>query len=688
MVLVTSDGGQLMLVSQQALARVQAQVQASGAPRSTAPTTTQTIRISMAQTPGAQIVTKPVTATSGKAPSQPVCTATVPRPAVVKSAPTVRLVTPATPASVVSQKKIVPTTTKTAATAVEGARILTTTTTTTATSTAKPSSSLETLENVKKCKNFFATLIKLASGGTQSPEMAKNVTDLVKNLLDSKIEAEEFTNKLYTELKSSPQPYLVPFLKRSLPALRQLMPNAQTFIQQCIQQQPRSQPAGAPSASGPGLGTPQQLVKVTSGPLAAISKPPTQTTVITQPAKVGQNAKPVPLVIQHPPAAAVKQVVTAVPQTSALTVSRPVTSTAVAVTARVQPTAVPASKQSQDEAASALIGLLQIDEATNPLGCLPSIPAVLTPSSSPFWKVIVFAILCASLAEAGINVKDVGEVRASGAQSIRGGLGIQAVVRKMSESLYLQASTSMVPQSDFMQFHHLLYVGLFGGGIVVLQASPVQKTPIKENGVPSFREEDDINDVASMAGVNLSEENARILATNSELVGSVIRSCKDEPFLFTGPLQKKILEIGKKHNITELSSDAVNFISHAAQERLRGLLEKLTVIAQHRAVSYKDDGRYVLADDTRSQLKFLEQLDRIEKQKKEEEEREVLLKAAKSRTNKEDPEQMRLKQKAKEMQQLELAQIQQRDANLTALAAIGPRKKRPLDSLLLGNGAE
>lgn len=37
------------------------------------------------------------------------------------------------------------------------------------------------------------------------------------------------------------------------------------------------------------------------------------------------------------------------------------------------------------------------------------------------------------------------------------------------------------------------------------------------------------------------------------------------------------------------------------------------------------------------------------------------------------------------MQQLELAQIQQRDANLTALAAIGPRKKRPLES---GSGNE
>lgn len=51
-----------------------------------------------------------------------------------------------------------------------------------------------------------------------------------------------------------------------------------------------------------------------------------------------------------------------------------------------------------------------------------------------------------------------------------------------------------------------------------------------------------------------------------------------------------------------------------------------------------------------------------------------------SRSRQEDPEQARLKQKAKEMQQQELAQMRQRDANLTALAAIGPRKKRKLDS--------
>lgn len=41
----------------------------------------------------------------------------------------------------------------------------------------------ETVENVKKCKNFLSTLIKLASSGKQSSETTANVKELVKNLL-------------------------------------------------------------------------------------------------------------------------------------------------------------------------------------------------------------------------------------------------------------------------------------------------------------------------------------------------------------------------------------------------------------------------------------------------------------------------------------------------------------------------
>lgn len=43
--------------------------------------------------------------------------------------------------------------------------------------------SQEMQENVKKCKNFLATLIKLASHNSPSPETSKNVKALVQDLL-------------------------------------------------------------------------------------------------------------------------------------------------------------------------------------------------------------------------------------------------------------------------------------------------------------------------------------------------------------------------------------------------------------------------------------------------------------------------------------------------------------------------
>lgn len=55
------------------------------------------------------------------------------------------------------------------------------------------------------------------------------------------------------------------------------------------------------------------------------------------------------------------------------------------------------------------------------------------------------------------------------------------------------------------------------------------------------REDDDINDVASMAGVNLTEENAQILTT---VVGSVVQSCQDQLFLSPNLLRSRILHAG------------------------------------------------------------------------------------------------------------------------------------------------
>lgn len=114
-----------------------------------------------------------------------------------------------------------------------------------------------------------------------------------------------------------------------------------------------------------------------------------------------------------------------------------------------------------------------------------------------------------------------------------------------------------------------------------------------------------------MGGVNLAEESQRILGS-TEFVGTQIRSCKDEVFLHASPLQQKIKQIGyyyyhydysknkifkiiwrrliiedfiflvSSHGLEEPNFEVAAIISHATQERLKNLVEKLAVIAEHR----------------------------------------------------------------------------------------------------------
>ncbi|VEN40442.1 unnamed protein product [Callosobruchus maculatus] len=123
-------------------------------------------------------------------------------------------------------------------------------------------------------------------------------------------------------------------------------------------------------------------------------------------------------------------------------------------------------------------------------------------------------------------------------------------------------------------------------------------------------------------------------------------------------------------------SDVAAYVYDAAEERVRYLLERLAVIAEHRTDTVKNDSRYEVSNDVRRQLKFLEDVDMAERRSHEESEREMLFKAARHRSRFEDTEQARLKVKAKEIQRLKMEELRQREANATALQAIGPRKKR------------
>lgn len=94
--------------------------------------------------------------------------------------------------------------------------------------------------------------------------------------------------------------------------------------------------------------------------------------------------------------------------------------------------------------------------------------------------------------------------------------------------------------------------GAIKGGINPLAASTGPKDASKEKKAFTFGSslaglaDNDINDVAAMGGVNLAEESQRILGS-TDMIGTQIRSCKDENFLFTGPLQRRIQQIGILH---------------------------------------------------------------------------------------------------------------------------------------------
>ncbi|XP_075733533.1 transcription initiation factor TFIID subunit 4 isoform X2 [Rhipicephalus microplus] len=403
----------------------------------------------------------------------------------------------------------------------------------------------------KKCKNFLSTLIRLASD--QPEQVASNVKGLIQGLIDGTIQPEDFTNQLQKELNSSPQPCLVPFLKKSLPYLRHSLMTKELTIE--------------------GVRPPPQ---------GAVTLPSTPT-IIPNIQQVAGVARP----------------------------TVPHSTTQVRVVAPANP------------------GLAaQLANSTHLHNVLAQHQRLVTPRPAT-------------------------SVVAPGTKSL--------LVTKTS-NLTAALSPATV------------------GALQTKVATPVAtRTPVaalkEKRTYSSLRDDDDINDVAAMGGVNLVEESQRILASNAEIVGTQIRSCKDENFLFTNPLQRRITSIAVKYGIEEIPSDVVALISHATQERLKTLVQKLGIVAEHRLENIKTDSRYEVTQDVKAQLKFLEELDRLEKKRHEEQEREILLRAAKSRSKMEDPEQLKLKQKAKEMQKAEMEEMRQREANMTALLAIGPRKK-------------
>jgi len=373
-----------------------------------------------------------------------------------------------------------------------------------------------------KCKNFLATLLRLASDQPES--VARNVRALIQGLIDGRVEPEVFTTKLQKELNSSPQPCLVPFLKKSLPYLQHSLATRELTIEgvnpPTINQVGKLPPAMTLSAPSPQTSRPPSSLPPMSAPPHSV---------------MGQVRQNLP----------------------------------------TQPQPRLGSSQPQ----------------VRPTFARPGFPSLPTQPLRP------------------------------GAGQYSGGLN--------------QGQHPLLPPPK------------------VPQAVIRDK---KSGNAYSAAGDDDINDVAAMGGVNLAEEANRILGSTDN-VGSVIRSCKDETFLQTGLLHQKITRICREKGLDAPTAEVISLMSHATQDRLKTLVAKLSVIAEHRLDIIKTEGPYEVTQDIKGQLRFLEDLDKMEKKRHEEAEREMLLRAAKSRTKTDDPEKEKLKAKAKEIQRDEAERI-------------------------------
>ncbi|KAF3829888.1 hypothetical protein GH733_001839 [Mirounga leonina] len=472
-VLIKSNSGQLMLVSpQQAVTRAETTTNITSRPA--VPTNTHTVKICTMPNSSSQLIKKVAVAPVKKlAQIGTTVVTTVPKPSSVQSV--------AVPANVVTVTPVKPlnsvTTLKPSSSGASAAPSNEPSLNTENSAAVQTSLSPAMLENVKKCKNFLAMLIKLACSGSQSPEMGQNVKKLVEQLLDGKIEAEEFTRQLYVELKSSPQPHLVPFLKKSVNALRQLMPSSQSFIQQCVQQ------------------TSSDIVIATCTTTATTS--PVVTTAVCS----MQSEKPVivsgattPSTVSVPtlnplagPGGAKTGVVTlhsvgpcAVP--GGTTAGSVLLQTPKPLVTSIQNTVTAVSLQPEKPVVSGAAVTLALPsvtfgEASAAALCLPSVKPVVTSAGTTSDKAVI----------APFSLFQV-------VQQPSGGVAKQVTTLSHSSALTIQKSgqkkmpmNTVIPTSQFAPASILKQITLPGNKILSIQASPIQKNKVKENGTTSFR---------------------------------------------------------------------------------------------------------------------------------------------------------------------------------------------------------
>ncbi|VDL94897.1 unnamed protein product [Schistocephalus solidus] len=172
------------------------------------------------------------------------------------------------------------------------------------------------------------------------------------------------------------------------------------------------------------------------------------------------------------------------------------------------------------------------------------------------------------------------------------------------------------------------------------------------------------------------QSSSSTIATSSTMAATALQSPLNQPFF---PVSQLKLHLAQRLNNSQvtISDEAYTCIAHGLENFLRSILTRLSIVMGHKALRLSNDPHLTQTDFARDQMAFLVKLDEHDKNRKSELEREMIFKAAKSRLRNEHPEQQRLRDIARQLANENYEREQRRQANLTALSAIGdPRKSK------------
>ncbi|WKX92281.1 hypothetical protein Q1695_010369 [Nippostrongylus brasiliensis] len=211
---------------------------------------------------------------------------------------------------------------------------------------------------------------------------------------------------------------------------------------------------------------------------------------------------------------------------------------------------------------------------------------------------------------------------------------------------------------------------------VPMQEHQEQKMIVKEEFHPTPMERTD-----SAAAGELMDETPAPHAEEEMLVRQLQEGALDSALLRPPDIMSRITQC--MNEMCYVDEEVLVLISDAAEYRLREVIGELAILAEHRMDPLRLNPNYGPIDDTRRQLRFLEDIDRQQEEQRENREKEALIRMSKSKGIAKDTI-----ERAKEMQRADAEAKRNRDANAAAIAALssGSKVSRPKWEQVSGGG--